>query len=126
MSHKKHVDPPKVDPACDHTHDDIVCKSLTVKGEAGGPHLTAQIFRDGVGLWLMTGQGNEQIGLVAQKGGAGPALVLWGGKDRALPAIAIGSEGFQLPAQGHPHEPVFILFADLLAAVRQVVAPKPE
>jgi hypothetical protein len=132
MSHKKHVEPPKVDHACDHTHDHVVCKSLTVKPEGNepGPSVSLMANRGGAGIFASTGRGNECIGLWADAHQS-PYLIIWGERAVFPPPLAITGEGLQLPdkfgeiSAGEGHATV-IPFADLLAAVRQVIKPGPQ
>jgi hypothetical protein len=110
------------DKECTHQH--IVAERITVKPPGCKASVTIMGNSGATGIWVQSGNGNEMVGLIAQAG-VGPALVIWDQGYNGIP-LAVSHDHIQLPSEHPARSVVTIPFADLLAAVRQVVKPAPQ
>jgi hypothetical protein len=123
MTHKikDAVPEPCGDKKCTHKH--IVAESITVKspGEKGSVSIMGSSGT--TGIWVQTGNGQECVGLIAQRG-VGPALVIYG--EKGGNPTAISGDTLQLPDAENPSAATQIPLKDLVEAVRQAVKAKPQ
>lgn len=122
MSHAN-ATKPESDEACRHTHQHLVCESLTVKAPKAKGSVSIMATPQATGIWVQTGNGQECVGLVAQEG-AGPYLVIYDKEPKGLP-LAVCQDHIQLPCELSVSVPLVISFEDLLKAVRHVCAAPP-
>lgn len=100
----------------------LTAQSLTLQAPGSPCKIELRAFGNVVGVWLTTGNAQEQIALCTQPG-VGPYLEIRGPGDGGLP-MALTRDGVQLagalPSETDGLDRVFVSFRDLVDAVAHV------